>query len=208
MKKRRALILDKQKIYTDSFSLLLEKYTEFSSYNCFQDSHELINFLIYSEREDTTIFLEYYLEPYNGLVLLNEIRRISKEIKVLFITAAENPHILRSIRSHTPRAIINKKSGLDILLEALRKVEIGSMYICPISQKIIDSANHKNLEFLTARELEVLKHFANGKTIEQTAKLMYLSKHTVVSHRRNMIQKSKCSSLHQLVAMVKDIEEI
>jgi DNA-binding CsgD family transcriptional regulator len=42
---------------------------------------------------------------------------------------------------------------------------------------------------LTVREIEVLTHISEGKTNTQIAELLFLSGHTVNTHRKNIMQK-------------------
>ncbi len=42
---------------------------------------------------------------------------------------------------------------------------------------------------VTQRELQVLKYLAIGHTSEEIAKTLFLSTHTVVTHRKNLISK-------------------
>ncbi|MGK7391654.1 MAG: response regulator transcription factor [Candidatus Cyclobacteriaceae bacterium M2_1C_046] len=50
------------------------------------------------------------------------------------------------------------------------------------------------------RELEVIKLFAEGLSSAEAAERMNISKHTVITHRKNMLAKSNCSNMTELVA--------
>ena len=70
-------------------------------------------------------------------------------------------------------------------------------------QNIVDSS--KEIEFpFTSREKELLQFFAKGNNVEQTAKAFFLSKHTIISHRRAMMRKSKTKSIVELLAFAKE----
>ncbi len=51
----------------------------------------------------------------------------------------------------------------------------------------------------TRRELEVLGLVAQGKSSMQIGEELGLSKHTVFNHRKNMLKKSGCSNMSELV---------
>lgn len=55
------------------------------------------------------------------------------------------------------------------------------------------------------KELEILQHMIQGKKSEEIADLLARSIHTVRNHRKNILQKSGCNNVHEL--LVKSIRE-
>lgn len=51
---------------------------------------------------------------------------------------------------------------------------------------------------LTKRELDILRNLATGKTSKQIANQLFISPHTVDTHRRNLLKKMDCSSVVEL----------
>lgn len=58
-------------------------------------------------------------------------------------------------------------------------------------------------KFFTKREKEVIIALAKGLTNDQIAEKLFISKHTVSTHRKNILAKSKCSNARELVAFSK-----
>lgn len=54
-------------------------------------------------------------------------------------------------------------------------------------------------DLLSEREQLVLKAIASGKTSRQIAAELYISKHTVDTHRRKMIEKTEVQNTRVLV---------
>lgn len=54
-------------------------------------------------------------------------------------------------------------------------------------------------ETLTLREKEVLKLIIEGKTSMEIASALFISKHTVDSHRKNIVRKTKSTSISELI---------
>ena len=54
-------------------------------------------------------------------------------------------------------------------------------------------------EILSSREKEILKLIIDGKTSKEIALLLHISKHTVNSHRKNILKKSNCKSNNELI---------
>jgi DNA-binding CsgD family transcriptional regulator len=54
-------------------------------------------------------------------------------------------------------------------------------------------------EILSSREKEILKLIIDGKTSEEIALILFISKHTVNSHRKNILRKSNCKTNSELI---------
>ncbi len=54
-------------------------------------------------------------------------------------------------------------------------------------------------DVLSSREREVLYHIAEGRLSKEIADLLSVSKHTIDSHRRNMLQKMKVANAGELI---------
>lgn len=54
-------------------------------------------------------------------------------------------------------------------------------------------------QLLSFREKQILKHIASGKLSKQIADDLQISKNTVDTHRRNMIQKANAQNTTELV---------
>lgn len=74
------------------------------------------------------------------------------------------------------------------------------------SREILDILlhDHQEDEVLTARELQVLKLVAKGKSTREIANELYLSVHTINSHRKNIIKKLNIQSPVEFVRHAMD----
>jgi len=54
-------------------------------------------------------------------------------------------------------------------------------------------------QLLSDREKHILRTIAKGQSSKQVANTLGISKHTVDTHRRNMIRKTKVSNIIQLI---------
>jgi len=198
-----AIVLDDQELFSAAFSLLLERYSLFSFVKACNDSHEFFAFLNSFGRKSIVVFLDYYLPEGNGLSLLSEINRINKNAKIVFLTSASSPFLIRNLKSYNPAGILSKSCHLDTLKECVQDVASGKPFLDPLFEDILSQQEFLQVKF-TAREIELLKHFADGQTIATTAEKMFLSPHTVVAHRRNMMAKVECKSITHLLTFAKD----
>ncbi len=53
---------------------------------------------------------------------------------------------------------------------------------------------------LTQREQEILKLLAEGRDLNYISEVLYISPHTVKTHKRNILRKSECRNITEIVA--------
>ncbi|MCK5906792.1 MAG: helix-turn-helix transcriptional regulator [Flavobacteriales bacterium] len=58
--------------------------------------------------------------------------------------------------------------------------------------------------FFTEREVEILKEVARGLTNAEIADKLFISKHTVITHRKNILRKSNQGSTEALILFCKE----
>ena len=51
----------------------------------------------------------------------------------------------------------------------------------------------------TKAQLNVLTQLAQGKSVNEVAKALYLSKHTIETHRKHMLSKTKFNDTNELI---------
>lgn len=195
-------------MFADSFSALIERLELFRSVHTLGEEQELTQFLIKHSRSHIYLFLDYYLKNQNGLPLINVARRLNKHVTIIVVSSVVSPTAITNILSYSPHGLISKSSGVDAILECLAMVSRGEQYISPVIAEINSNSNLKNTIPFSARELEILQHFAHGLSIAQTAEQTYLSKHTIVAHRRNMMSKVNVNSITALLSYARKQELI
>lgn len=54
---------------------------------------------------------------------------------------------------------------------------------------------------LSKREIEVVALLAKGHTTEEISKKLHISKHTVRTHRKNILHKAQCKNSSEIISM-------
>ncbi|MFS8083902.1 MAG: LuxR C-terminal-related transcriptional regulator [Ginsengibacter sp.] len=128
---------------------------------------------------------DYRIRKANG-----EYVRILQQ--VIVIEQSETGEILRTLGMHTDITDL-KKEGKPIL--SFIGLEGEPSYI-NVKPKTIFSPS---IELFTSREKEILRYLIDGKSSPQIAKMLYLSLHTVNTHRNNMMHKANCTKVTELI---------
>lgn len=200
---KMAVILDDEKLFANSFSLLLEKYKIFEHVLVFNQFNEMINYLIQEERKNIHFFLDYFLGDNNGASVLQDIKRLAKHSHFIFLSSTTSPHIIHNMLQVRPNGIISKSCEISSLIACIKAVEINELYIEESLKVLIDNA-HKDSIVFSQREIQLLYLFMSGLSIAQAAEKACLSTHTIITYRKKMMAKANCHSIVQLLKIAKD----
>lgn len=90
------------------------------------------------------------------------------------------------------------------VLKAITYVSYGKKFFCDtILNHVVHKKDNSRLQrsyFLSEREKQVLKLIANGFTSKEISKTLFLSFHTVTTHRKNICKKLKVNKVSDVVA--------
>lgn len=130
---------------------------------------------------------DYRIQKKNG-----EYIRILQQ--VVTIQFDENKGVLRTLGVHTDISHI-KHDGLPVL--SFIGLNGEPSYIAVNVKKVFSSSSMQ----LTRREREVLALLIDGKKSDDISKLLFISKLTVDTHRRNLLKKTDTSNTVALISM-------
>lgn len=203
-----AIVFDDHLLFADSFSVLLERLEMFNNIHTMDDINKLKELLTKHKDEAIYVFLDYYLKDSIGLSLIPEIKRLHKNTFIILMSSITSPIAVNHILSYHPHGFVSKSSGFDTIQKCLTTINEGEQYLCPIIEQMTQGQSDNDKTPFTLRELEILQHFAKGLSIADTAEKIHLSKHTIVAHRRNMMNKARVNSITELLAYARKQELI
>jgi two-component system response regulator NreC len=141
----------------------------------------------------------------NGLEAGRQIAQLpGGRTKVVLLTMhTEERQVVAALRAGI-RGYVVKTQGTKDLIQALRHVASGGIYLSPSACGAVVNAflkgNEVAAEPLTARELEVLQLVAEGHTTKQIASVLTVSVKTAESHRGRIMDKLE---IHDTAGLVR-----
>jgi DNA-binding NarL/FixJ family response regulator len=99
---------------------------------------------------------------------------------------------------------LTKTSAPEELISAIIKVSGGERYISPsladaLAESLISDSEKPLYQLLSAREVEVLQLFSEGKKVVQIAAELSLSPKTVSTYRERLLEKLKLHTTSDLI---------
>lgn len=166
------------------------------------NGHEAVS-LAARLRPDVAV-IDFVMPMLNGLDAAAQIKRQSPATRSILLTMhSEGQCVLEAFRMGLRGYVIKTQAASD-LLQALREVTRGAVYLSPsISRTVVDAYLSKTdtpSDPLTSREREVLQLVAEGKTTKEIACLLDLSVKTAETHRTKIMRKLE---IHQTAGLVR-----
>jgi len=120
----------------------------------------------------------------------DEIESLVPGTSVIVLTASERiEDALGALRAGA-RAIVQKRFAVETLMEAIRAVADGLVWIPPaIQAQVMTQWGTPRGERLTAREIEIARAVAAGSKNAEIAAQLSISESTVKTHLNNIFQK-------------------
>jgi two-component system, NarL family, response regulator LiaR len=149
------------------------------------------------------ILMDLMMPIMNGVQATREITAVQKEARVLVLTSfAADDQVFPAIKAGALGYLL-KDSGPLELLQAIRQVYRGEPSLDPaIARKVLaefSAPPTKPLipDPLTARELEILRLVAQGKSNKEIAGHLVIAEETVHTHVSNILNKLHLASRTQ-----------
>ena len=159
-----------------------------------------INYIKSGHKPDV-VLMDISMPIMNGIDATMHIKNILPDTKVIMLTSFNEKKLVLSAFKSGANAYCLKNIKLDELINVIKSVLNGAIWIDPsIAQFILEiiqsndmiteSQETESYDFdLTAREKDILKLVALGKSNKEIADELILSIHTVKNHLKNILQK-------------------
>lgn len=156
------------------------------------------------EARPDVIVMDVGMEGMNGIEATQRLRRDHPVVRVVALSTYSDKRYVRNMIRAGAVGYVLKESASDDLLRAVQAAARGEHYLSPrVTGCLIESRSPAGdsptaFELLGAREREVLKLMAEGKTSKEIAAELELAIKTVETHRRNIAQKVGLHSVAEL----------
>jgi DNA-binding NarL/FixJ family response regulator len=150
------------------------------------------------ELAPNVVVMDVSLPEQNGLQATLQIKRASKDTRVLVLTSYDDLTCVEQMLEAGAAGFVSKCSAANQLIEAIRTVRSGRIFYSPEVAKRLQDFKNAALRAgrrsdqaveLTAREKQALELIAKGLRNKQIAVEMGVSIKTVEKHRQGVMNK-------------------
>jgi DNA-binding NarL/FixJ family response regulator len=138
----------------------------------------------------------------SGIELALKIRKEFPAVKIIAMsTFKERSYISQMIQNGAAGYLV-KSASREEIEEAILSVYEGKLYMSlDINLSAADKQELTDIPVLSSREKEVLVLIADGFTNPQIAGKLFISLHTVDSHRKNLLTKFAVNNTASLIKL-------
>jgi DNA-binding NarL/FixJ family response regulator len=155
---------------------------------------------------DITI-LDLSMPEMNGIEALRQIVRTMPQIRVLVLSIHDSDTLIHEVLAAGAKGYLLKSDAARDLVVAVQSLVDGRpFFTAKVSQTLLQSYLHGGTAKrqderprLTAREQEVVRLVADGKTNKEMAALLNISVRTVETHRSNIMEKLEIHTVSDLI---------
>lgn len=201
----RVVVVDDHPVVRLGIEQMLERVDDFTICGFAESEADAIG--VIEDRCPDLVVVDISLKNGSGLDLVKQLAAKDPSLKILVSSMHdENLFAERALRAGA-KGYINKENAIDSMIEALRKVWSGSIYLSqPMTDRLLQSIAQGDLsdgkaplEQLSDRELEVFELIGQGLTTRAVAEHLGLSVKTVETYRENIKNKLNLENNNELI---------
>lgn len=162
-------------------------------------SNEELKAILSKEEKIDVVMIDYTSEKFN-IEVVSECKSLFPEVHFLAITPLQSREVLINAIRHGIKSYIKKDCDEQEILDSIPSTANGDKFFCGRILETIqrNDINIDHLEYeplsclpvsLSQRELEIIQLITEGNTNNQIAENLFISTHTVNTHRKNIMAK-------------------
>ncbi len=189
----KLIIADDHPIIINGIITVLEKQNEIKLVCQVNNGEELLDYL--SKKKADVVLLDINMPIVNGIEACKVINEKYIDTKVIAFSQYDEKRFVKRMMKSGASGYILKNSSAAEIVSAIKNVHAGLIHLSKDLPNIFDSNSKKqkiNSLFpdLSSREIDVLRLVLNEMNTKEIADKLFISPHTVETHRANLLLKA------------------
>lgn len=199
---RTIAVVDDHPIVIEGLKSLFRAHSDRDSILSFDSGSAFLSFI--ARNTIHAVLLDIALPDGSGVDFCQEIKKISPRTIIIGLSnQAEQSTIVQLLQNGASGFILKSEPAIDILA-GIDAAMGGEVVMSNEVRKIIfsNASGRTQLPSLTKREKQLLGLLAQGKTTAIIADELFLSRFTVGTYRKNLLQKFEVKNTTELVTLL------
>ncbi|HWK56261.1 MAG TPA: response regulator transcription factor [Parapedobacter sp.] len=202
----RIAIADDHKLMSEGIASILQSDAELSVVKICNNGRELIEYL----RTDAVdlVLVDLNMPILNGPDTIRIIKNNQIPCKVVVLSMYADENIYAKCRELDINGYLHKDSDAQHLIDTIKCIHNGRNHYdydhasaAAGPSKLFDD-KFVNKFKLSPRELEIITLVSNGLTNNEIADKLFLSVHTVMTHRKNILHKLQVRNTAEMLSLL------
>jgi two-component system, NarL family, response regulator NreC len=187
------VLAEDHQILSDGIMAFLEHHPNLQILEIVSNGEALLQSV--DKHQPDVVITDVRMPKMDGIEATIKIRAQYPQIKVVVLSMFDQYTTIQQALKAGADAYVLKNSGLKTLVLAVEQAMSGNQFLDPnLSLNLLhDLSETQNMltekGILSMREKEILHYIAQGKTTIEIASLLFVSKSTIDTHRKNMMRK-------------------
>jgi DNA-binding NarL/FixJ family response regulator len=189
----KVLLADDHSIVRAGLRRIVEESDDIEVVAEASDGREAI-LAVRKNRPDVAV-IDITMPVLDGLEVITQLKSEYPDVPILILTMhEEHQYVIRAIETGA-MGYITKQSAPEQLVQAIRKVHSGSLFLSDEAAEALalrvakGNKTESPLDTLSTRELQVLRRLAMGNTNREIADAYHISIKTVDTYRFRLLKK-------------------
>lgn len=161
------------------------------------------------QHEIHVVIMDISMPIIDGIETMNLIQQEGYDTPVLMLTMHQDIRQIKRALEQNARGYILKDASKGELIEAIRTVYQGENFFHKkINDQLFEYLRGNKggtdtdlVNQLSEREIQIIKHLSAGKGGKEVAEVLFISPHTVKTHRRNIMHKLGVKNTAELIRL-------
>ncbi|TWW00152.1 response regulator transcription factor [Chitinophaga pinensis] len=153
------------------------------------------------------ILMDVNLPDISGVNLCGEVKKKYEDIKIIALSIHDEQPVIHSMLQNGASGYVLKNALGNEIIHAIYAIMDGEEYLCSSTKEALKNADMELLKAIpriTRREKEILQLIGKGLTTMQIADQLFISTHTVESHRKNLMEKFGVNNTTSVVKLASE----
>ena len=201
----KILIVDDHQIFREGLRSMIEKKPGITVVGEAESGKTAIN--LARELRPDIIIMDIVMPEMNGIETTRHLAESLPQIKIIGLSMHDDVRFATEMLKAGASGFLLKDCAFEELVDAINTVRAENVYLSPKTREgmirdyldLLAKGVQSSLSVLTAREQEVLKYIAEGKSMKAIAADLGLSVKTIETHRLNIMEKLEIKNVAELV---------
>jgi len=199
MNKKKVVVADDHDIFNMGLRVGIEKDPSFQVVQEAKTGEEVLAYTTLNEFD--LLICDYMLPDIDGVSVLIQAKKLIPNLKTILISSLEKFELQRLCEKNKIDAYLFKSEARNKIVEIANLIFQNQKF-----RPIQNSGSNGNNPFLklTSKELDILRFWIRGKSMDETGVQMKINKKTVETHRTNIKKKFPGLSKEEIFSLMKE----
>lgn len=199
----QVLVVDDHPLFAEGLKTMFRPEDDIAVVRHTANGNEVVSIL--KEQPVDLILMDIDMPLIDGVATMELLHNKGFHLPILMLTMHQSMKQIKRALEKGAQGYILKDANKVELVTAIRETSQRRNYFHPkINEQIFDyfrgkTVSHSSMDTLSEREKEVIECLAKGLNTKGISDVLFISEHTVKTHRRNIMHKLHVKTSAELI---------